>query len=341
MLRLYKPIEHEIFKLHQMLEHLVCSVWCEACEDACESKLEEDFKNLLPYSISKGKVLKDEIERIYTTFKGLTTDQKEVIKDAFYKTNEIEKLCNKETKPVYLDGMHKVVKDDIKPLFKWCYENLLDKAKVAGDKLEYYKALITANNFQYCPCCGLIDFESSDPENDTREAYDHYLPKSEYPLASVNFQNLVPLCYKCNSDRKKAKDPIENDRKAFYPFSTGEHNISIQFEIDKTKEIDNLERIDLTITLTGENDKIETWDWLFDIKERYNDVTRAFSKSFLRKIKRRHEDFREGKNEWTYIQSLDKLKDDYEFDKYEDKKFLKIAFLEELKNFPDLIEVYG
>ena len=45
MLRLYKPLENqEIFNLHNMLEHIVCSVWCEANGDDCNSKIHPDFK---------------------------------------------------------------------------------------------------------------------------------------------------------------------------------------------------------------------------------------------------------------------------------------------------------
>ena len=58
-------------------------------------------------------------------------------------------------------------------------------------------------------------------------------------------------------------------------------------------------------------------------------------------IKRRHQRFGEGKTDWTYTSSLDELIDDNENDKYDDKKFLKIPFMAELKNCSDLIEVYG
>jgi hypothetical protein len=61
----------------------------------------------------------------------------------------------------------------------------------------------------------------------------------------------------------------------------------------------------------------------------------------LRKIKRRHEDYKEGNAAWTYNNTLDKLIIDYEYDKFDDKKFLKIPIMAELKNCSDLIEVYG
>jgi len=270
MLRLYKPIiNHDIYNLHKILRDLVCNLWFNADEEDCESKLSTEIKSIYHYSYKKGITFKDEILKIYKVFKSLPIFEKCIIKLAFERNNKIELLCNKELLPISLKNMHKVVEDDIKPLFEWCYTYLLSQTRVAGDKLQYYKDLISKNEFLYCPGCGLLDFESPGPENKRREANDHYLPKSEYPFACVNFENLVPLCYKCNSDRKKAKDPIENERKTYYPFANGEHSISIALEIDKTKDIDKLERTDLVVILSGDDEKIKTWDWMFEISERY------------------------------------------------------------------------
>lgn len=331
MLRLYTPITHDIFALNSLLEHLVCNVWCEACDDLCDDKLQDEFKNIYNYSVKKEVTLKDEVERIYEVFKGLTEEQKNITKQSFTTNNSIEILCNGGV-PIYLNQLPNVVDSDIKPLFKWCYETLLNKKKIAGDKMDYYKTLIKHNDFVTCPCCGLIDFESF--ESKYREAYDHYLPKSKYPFASVNFQNLVPLCYKCNSDRKKAKDPIENDRIVFYPFSSEEHAIEIasNFVLGVNEERLDIELNDFEINFTGDAPKIETWNWLFDIEERYGNQIKGFAKTFLIKIKRRHKKFLKLKAGWTFVDTLDELIEDYEFDYYDDKKFLKIAFLKALKN---------
>lgn len=336
MLRLYKPIQHDIFKLQQMLEHLVCHVWCTANEDeCCEDKLDADFKIVyLAYGW-----LKENVDLIYEKFEGLSPVELQKIKEAFLSDNAIENLCNGTIPPVYLDKLPAIIEEDVKPLLVDFYETLLEKAKVPGTKKDYYEKLIAANEFKWCPCCGLIDIEQEDSKY--REAFDHYLPKAHYPFASVNFKNLVPLCHKCNSDRKGEKDPIEGGRKAFYPFATGPHSITISMKVDKTKDLGNLQAADLAITFTGDKEKIDTWNALFDISARYNEKTRAFSKTHLRKIKRRHAGFSAGKAAWTYQDSLDELIKDYEFDKYDDKKFLKIPLMEELKNFPELIEVYG
>lgn len=336
MLRLYKPLDnHDIFQLHSMLEHLVCSVWCEASNDDCCSKLERDFKVIY----DSYDWLKDKVDEIYELCKNLTAEEKLSIKNAFLVNNEIEKLCNGETTPKYLDDLPAVVKNKMKPLLVDFYETLLERAKVPGKKQDYYQALITANDLKYCPCCGLSYFESEDSRY--REAFDHYLPKAHYPFLSVNFRNLVPLCHKCNSDRKGDKNPIENDKKAFYPFGDRDkHKIQIAIQINKTKDLRDLQRDDLIVTLNGDVGKIETWDWLFDIKERYNDSLRGLSKSLLQRIKRRHIDFQKTNPQQTYVESLERLIADYEYDKYEDTKFLKIPYMEELKNCTPLIDVY-
>jgi hypothetical protein len=317
-----------------MLEHLVCSVWCEANDDPCETKLNSDFKTLyISYDWLKKKV-----DTIYDKCKSLTVEEREIIKDAFITNNKIEELCN-GSKPVHLDSLPNQVKDDFKPLLVDFYETLLERAKVPGTKKDYYEKLIKENDFQYCPGCGLTDFEHEDSKY--REAFDHFLPKFEYPFASVNFRNLVPLCYKCNSDRKKKKDPIEKGRKAFYPFANGAQIISISMEIDPNKDVDNLERDDLTVNLTGEADKIETWNWLFDIAERYNDRVRPRIKTYLRELKNRYSQQKKDNPAMIFVEIIDREIELYEDDKYSDWKFLKIPLLKELKKNTDLMDVFN
>jgi hypothetical protein len=340
MLRLYKPIEHDIFTLHNLLEKVVCEVWCTACDDSCDDKLEQAFKDIYHYTY-RGNPLKDEVERIYDIFKGLTSEVRTQVREAFITNNNIESLCN-GTSPVYLQTLPAVVESDIKPLFKWCYETLLENKLVAGDKMDYYNQLIKhpANDFDTCPCCGLIDFESA--ESIRREAYDHYLPKATYPFASVNFKNLVPLCYKCNSDRKSKKDPIEDDRVAFYPFSSEEHSIecSYTFNVDiisDTKQV-NLDK--LSISFTGNVPKTETWKWLFAIEDRYNDYIKSKAKSWLRELATRFEKNNKREQGLSYLEVINDDIEIYEDDKYSEKKFLKIAFLKAIKNDAVFISVY-
>lgn len=344
MLRLYKPIvDDDIFKLHKTLETLVCDVWCKADDNSFEEKFSDDLKKIVDYTYKKDVSFKSEIERIYNIFKSIDESQRKKIIDAFKQAEQIEQLCIQSPKPILLGELHETVEKDIKPLFKWCYEDLLDKKKVGGDKLQYYKKLIKQNKFKYCPCCGLIDFESDDDSNEVREAYDHYLPKSEFPFASVSFKNLVPLCYKCNSDRKKAKNPIENDRIAYYPFidNPDAHSIEINskfdLDLDENKDLilNNME-----IILGGDKLKSETWNWLFDIEDQYSRKIRRNAQSFLRDLKERYRNKLKLDSKAKFSDFLIEEVELYEKDIYYDWRFLKIAIIKHLLTLKNYIVVY-
>lgn len=60
---------------------------------------------------------------------------------------------------------------------------------------------------------------------------------------------------------------------------------------------------------------------------------------YFKEIKRRHERFQKSDNTWTYLNMLDELIEDYEFDYYDYKKFLKIAFLKAKKNDVSFIKI--
>lgn len=344
MLRLYKPIgKDEIFQLHELLEHLVVDVWCKADLKKCSDKMNKDLKMLTKYIYKDKKNFGFEINRIYILFKAINQSDRDEIAKAIQQAKLIDQLCDRTLNPILLNDLHNIVESEIKPLFKWCYEDLLDKKKVGGTKLKYYKTLNGENNFKYCPCCGLIDFEDEAPENEVREAYDHYLPKSEYPLFSVCFKNLVPLCYKCNSERKKAKNPLEKIRKAYYPFSDtpDSHNITVSttfnLELDEENQF-YLNNID--ISLSGDVNKTDTWDWLFAIKERYSSKMRRNSKTFLRDLKSRYRNKLKIDNSITYKEVLEEEIELYKDDIYDDWKFLKIPIIHQLLDIDKFIQVY-
>lgn len=341
MLRLYESIENDnIFKLHRILKYLIFNIWCKADDKEWKDKTNnKELHKLLHYSVKTGVTFENEIEKIYNIFKTLTNDEKAKIKRSWKINNDIEKLCTKKLKPRYLTDLPEVVKNDIKPLFSWCYTYLLNQKEASGDKLDYYKKLISLNEFESCPCCGMIDFELEDSKY--REAYDHYLPKAVYPFSSVNFRNLVPICYKCNSDRKVTKNPIENTRVAFYPFKNHRnHKIVINFVIDKTKDLNKLTKEDIEINFIGKKEEIETWDWLFDISERYTSKVKKYSKSMLKRVKNRYRHYKKLSNNITYDETIDFMIEEYSEEEYTDNNFLRIPLLKVIKGRKDILDVY-
>ena len=229
----------------------------------------------------------------------------------------------------------------MKPLLVKFYDYLIDRAEIPGDKLDYYNKLLTANpSFKTCPCCGLSLIESA--ESHYREDNDHYLPKADFPFASVNFNNLVPICSKCNKKCKSTKNPFEAGRISYYAFDTTHIPLEVTINIIDDNGIDygNLTENNIMIDVNGNENMSMTWDWLFKIKERYNKETRDFSKTELRIIANRLYRNNTRKTGLTYEEILDDTIDDYEIEIYEDRKFLKRPFLQSIKNKPEWMAVY-
>nr|WP_321237214.1 hypothetical protein [uncultured Psychroserpens sp.] len=338
MLRSFNPIKHPIFTLHSQLEHLVCQVWCNASDNnTCEELLDEDFEVIY----NTYDWLKTSVDDIYEKCKILTPEQRADIKEAYNVNNRIEELCNGVLAPIELDELHTVVETDMKPLLVRFYDYLIDRATVPGDKLDYYNKLIKKNPFDTCPCCGLTPIESA--VTHYREDNDHYLPKANYPFATVNFENLVPLCGKCNKKHKSTKNPFENGRVSFYPFDPNHQEIGIETEIVDSDDLDyrKLREEDVQISFDNDADKIDTWNWLFRINSRYNEETCKFSKTELRRIANRLLRNNKRKTGLTYDEILEDEIDDYKIEKYEDRKFLKIPFLEEIRRNPNWMAVYN
>lgn len=350
MLRVYRAFEKDdIFGLHDVVKHLVCEVWCKADEYDYTTKLSPELKRYAeayPW-VNEG------VKNIYSECKTpkLTSDQRKVISEAFVTNNKIEELCN-GLKPVPLNVLPDVVAKYMQPLLERFYKELLDRKIVGGDKLKYYKRLQDENQFNECPCCGYMPFSSGDIGS--REDYDHYLPKSKYPFASVNFKNLVPLCDKCNCDTKGANDPIENNRLAFYPFRTNEIVINIQTKLANTltakmydvlvngKEEKWPDVKDITITVSGaENDQVKTWNEVFDIQNRYADRTKQHTFIWLKRLKDLHRSNREkeGKSTMTFKESLLETKENYKPDYFTEQNFLKIPFIQAVIETPALVNI--
>lgn len=338
MLRTYRPINHPIFTLHNYVEHLVCQVWCNASDaSTCENLLDANFEiiyNAYPW-------LKAGVDAIYEACKTLTKDERADIREAFNINNRISELCNGTLTPIELDDLPDVVEAQMKPLLLRFYDYLIDRAEVPGDKLDYYNALRAANpSLTFCPCCGLSSMEPV--ESDYREDNDHYLPKAKFPFASVNFQNLIPLCDKCNKKCKSTKNPFEAGRLSYYAFDTTHVPIKISISLVDNVDLDYnaLRENDIEIDFSNDPDKNSTWDWLFQIKGRYNKAIREFSKGELRLLAKRFLGNRNNKLGQTYEQILDELIEDYEIDIFEDRKFLKQPFLRAIKEKHEWMAVY-
>jgi ribosomal protein L25 (general stress protein Ctc) len=330
-----QPNNISINQLHNWISQLVCDVWCKADTTiAVENILSKDFKILY----LKYEWLKKDIDSIYSSCTKLSVSNKTKIEKAFIANNQIEKLCDNEISLVRLSELPQIVEKKMKPFFEKLYKDLLDKKLSPISKMEYYKEIQILNKFINCPCCGIMPFEGVTSKN--REDLDHFFPKAHFPFASINFNNLSPLCGKCNSDNKKDNNPIlkkdGKSRGVYYPYQKEQTKIIIEIQLsnDFTNIIQDILVNNLNpkisdkqikIKLTGiQQEKVDTWSELYNIKNRYFDRSQGFTNSVLRKI------FKKKTRLGDYTSAINELINEIDDELYIHEHFIQIPFLRAL-----------
>lgn len=117
---------------------------------------------------------------------------------------------------------------------------LANKAVVDAWKGWSLAEFVRLLDVRYCPYCNAetvgVVYAESPSEKNSFSALDHILPKSDYPLLALSLYNLVPACYRCNSQFKGEKDGFDLEHwdasepfKALHPYA---HNIYKWFRFD-------------------------------------------------------------------------------------------------------------
>lgn len=228
--------------------------------------------------------LRDRLISYKTTVEKLTTAEQEQILQALHDQNEIALLLSGQLDCETITQLPKSIHKPVKKLFEFAFE-LLTELEIRD---LHYQAIYDATP-HICPFCGCQPF---DAPGSRREALDHYLAESIYPLAGSNLRNLVPMCNKCNS-RKLAQDILTNKngtrRKSFDPYSyncTGiklslENSQPFAGEVTPTGELPRWQ-----IEFSPNTEEVITWDEVFHIQERYKrDVLDAEFKTWLWQFK--------------------------------------------------------
>lgn len=167
--------------------------------------------------------------------------------------------------------------------------------KLGGSKSKAYWLAehIGHNTCTYCN--RQYTFTISGKNNDeriTRPAFDHWFPKSRFPLLSLNLYNLIPCCAVCNSGAKGDKifqltqfvHPYEqkgDDPKfKFVPSIVGNSNSRWTVVLDRDKAIHP--EIDNTIR-AFELDRIYDMHGMLEVKEMM-DFAQAYNNTYLQQI---------------------------------------------------------
>jgi len=288
MIFTYQYINHEIEKLQEFLDYLFYDVWLVAEGTFNFSKLDKNdelkriCEKLELEDTEWGNFFNGRIAWIYDEFAKINDDNfKLELIDYYHNNNNIEALCSTKTlKPLsYLELKTKY--PDLEKAINSFYSKLygsespfnLDVFGQLSKKLlqSHYKDFVEKNNDGICPFCGVNSIDGNIVS--TKDAYDHYLPKSIYPFNSLNFKNLSPMCYKCNSANKGINDPIEHikGRKlAFYSYSKNHPEIEFKFELlsNNVKAL-TPDDYSLSINAPTNNEELETWKRIFKTDRKY------------------------------------------------------------------------
>jgi hypothetical protein len=231
---------------------------------------------------SRKKTLGEKLNAYQKTLKNLTTTEQERILRALHDQNEIALLLSDQHTCETISDLPRTIHKPVKELFECAFE-LLTKLEIRD---RHYKAIYDVTP-HICPFCGCQPFDAL---GSRREALDHYLAESLYPLAGSNLRNLVPMCNKCNS-RKLAQDILTKKngtrRKSFDPYNCTGIRLSLENSQPFAGKLTSTGQLPLwQIEFNPNSEEVLTWDEVFDIRERYRrDVLDAEFETWLRHFK--------------------------------------------------------
>jgi len=272
--------------------------------------------------VFRGTNLKNKFKAVYDRYKNYKTDSyRRKIRSAFKFSNQIEKLCSNEkgTEIITLSDLPKKIQDPISELFKYLYKtaiNYSDFQDYVDETLsELIDRFLRNNQIEVCPFCGLEGYLNL--EGQARLSLDHWLPKSEFPMAAVNLNNLIPIGNRCNQSPAKGEKNIllnENkDRiKAFYPLA--EHSeVNVEFSFNKEPTIDGIKEEDWDLNKnpndTSDEKVLASWASIMNIDKRYNDYLKKYVFTLWKDY---YKHFIENTPGVSHANSIDELKDNFQ-----------------------------
>ncbi|AQG80596.1 hypothetical protein [Spirosoma montaniterrae] len=254
--------------------------------------------------IQSSKVLLRRFETIVPTYHQLTNAEQALVQEAFRNNNDIETICQCGCHPYKYNDLPSGIREPLKDLFMSLWEDYSQFKKVnsAYGTVKNHFDMFVSHNHQdalLCPFCGINILQPS--EGLYRDAYDHFIPKAVYPFNSVNFKNLLPICYVCNSNAKRAKDVPFDDtgaqRAITYPYKNQPDRYveaHIQYESaydqsDQTLLSDTKTLWHVTLTESGSyTPEMDSWNAIYCIRKRYQDHIGQFERQWWKEMTKRY-----------------------------------------------------
>jgi hypothetical protein len=258
--------------------------------------------------------LLEKMKEITSAFHALSDDEKLQVRKAFDNNQDIENICAGDGYPQkYDDIQNEEFRALLKKFFDDIWNRISNKDDGVNEKVKakcgtimdhFQKFREHANHkTRICPFCGLNGFKPS--FSPTRNAYDHYLPKAQYPFLSVNFKNLVPMCHDCNSDEKGTADvPFSTTgrREVYYPYDNGLTDTHFEAKVMANEDYNTIESStllkdidwDYVLTSDGTDDdrRLVAWNDIFRLNERYKEILRDYETLWYEHLTKEYQKFK-------------------------------------------------
>lgn len=180
--------------------------------------------------------------------------------------------------------------EEVKKIIKYDDWFIVSKAKIKPD----YN-LAQNLNIKTCTYCNRIYTNTMKKANDRRlmrPQFDHWFPKSKFPLLALSFYNLIPSCAVCNSSAKS--DTIFSLNTHLHPYIDKDITSRFSFSYDHFKG-QNKFKVKAKFNNYGDRKAYKTITDL-NLKSMYNahiselkdliQTKKAYSESYLKNMKR-------------------------------------------------------
>ena len=266
MLYCYDPAANAENWLHDGLVVLVAKML-----DGVEAPL-ADWTAAFPEekreTMSRKRGLKDRLDAAESAVAATTPVKRSLLRQWLSDQNNIPSLFDPAVAvTVRPAGCAKVIKK-LDEVFAFGFKLLT----ALGVRDRQYEIVWRSMPARVCPFCGIEPMTSPNPAI-PREALDHYLASSLYPLAATNLRNLAPAGPKCNESHKLRKDVLngaDGRRVCYDPFGNLNASVSLERSVPNAGALQGAIRLpEWHIDLLGDPDRTATWNDVYDIESRY------------------------------------------------------------------------
>jgi hypothetical protein len=233
--------------------------------------------------------VKERFSKLFLEYKKLNKRKQNQIINLIRSSRELNNICGSKT-IIYpgLDKLDSKIHRTLASLYDFLFRETIGtdifRQQTGMHIDDHYAAFSTLNNIHVCPFCGL---ESYTLPEIRRAEYDHYLPISIYPWLGINLNNLVPMGDHCNG-KKNATNVLYSNysnstrRAVWYPYEWINYTLKLNaINIPSLSNMSGKWDVQIIATERENEDKIETWNEIFQVKDRFNGTISTFHKKFI------------------------------------------------------------